>query len=296
MLNFLDDLTEFFRCLRLEQDLSRIEFHIGLTLIELVGTHTVCFRTGVEFEIVDQSQDKRIDTVEAADNCGTEVIFFENETQNCTECRNENSRKHEEIETLFAVGLGLRVEDLLTLQVHGQDITDQGVIGFWILVSAVNCGVNFAESVIATDTVGVIFITGYIRWWFVNNNEANYRGTRIHHYGVLFLKDFCPNDRMSGAGNVEAMFAGIENLREGITQLLREIDRLKAENETLKEHVTGLQDHVNRAERYIEMMSHQMAEVTMCEERKMAEPMGRVLPHDSAAGAAEGGRKKKGGL
>lgn len=99
---------------------------------------------------------------------------------------------------------------------------------------------------------------------------------------------------MSG-GTVEAMFAGIENLREGVTQLLREIDHLKAENEALKTHVEGLQDHVNRAERYIEMMSHQMA--AAIEDRRSSEPMGRILPHDSAASATEAGRgKKKGGL
>lgn len=100
---------------------------------------------------------------------------------------------------------------------------------------------------------------------------------------------------MSGGCNVEAMFAGIENLREGITQLLREIDSLKAENEGLKIQVAGLQDHVDRAERYIEMMSRQMAEVTMCGERQSVERMGRILPHDSAAAELEG-RKKKGGI
>lgn len=110
-------------------------------------------------------------------------------------------------------------------------------------------------------------------------------------------KGFGTNDRMSGEGNIESMFNSIDTLREGITQLLQEIDRLKAENEGLKVHVAGLQDNVERAEREIAMMSHQMVSVTMCEERKMAEPMGRILPHDSAVGAEEGGgRKKKGGM
>lgn len=113
------------------------------------------------------------------------------------------------------------------------------------------------------------------------------------------LKKIAANGRMSGRENIEAMFAGIENLREGVTQLMREIEMLKAENEALKGHVVALQDQVERAGRYIDMLTSQMesATATAVDDRRSAEPMGRILPHDSATASAEAGRgKKKGGI
>lgn len=97
---------------------------------------------------------------------------------------------------------------------------------------------------------------------------------------------------MSDRGNVEAMFTGIENLREGVTQMLREIEMLKKENEALKAHVAGLQEQVAQAERYIEYVT--AATATAVDDRRSAGPMGRILPHDSAAEAGRG--KKKGGI
>jgi regulator of replication initiation timing len=100
---------------------------------------------------------------------------------------------------------------------------------------------------------------------------------------------------MSESGNVEAMFNGLEILREGVTSLLREIEMLKAENEALKGRVMELQDRVMQAERYIESVTAASA-MAVAEERRSAEPMGRVLPHDNAAAADAGHGKKKGGF
>jgi hypothetical protein len=96
---------------------------------------------------------------------------------------------------------------------------------------------------------------------------------------------------MSARGNVEAMFASIENLREGVTQLLREIEMLKAENDALKGHVMGLQEQVEQAKHYIESF----AAVSATEDYRGGR-MERILPHDRAAEESAHGKKKKGGI
>ena len=98
---------------------------------------------------------------------------------------------------------------------------------------------------------------------------------------------------MSASGNVEAMFNGLEALREGIVSMQQEIDRLKAENEALKGHMMELQKQVAQAKHYIESF----AEVSATGDYRGGR-MERILPHDRATelAAAEKERKKKGGI
>lgn len=79
------------------------------------------------------------------------------------------------------------------------------------------------------------------------------------------------------------MLSGIEALREGVISLQQEIDRLKAENAELRIQMLEFQDQVARAEYYIASFSGQMA---------AAEPLGRILPHDSTTKVVASTKKK----
>lgn len=87
---------------------------------------------------------------------------------------------------------------------------------------------------------------------------------------------------MSVVGStVDAMFSGLEALHKGVTSLQQEIDRLKAENAELRSQMLEFQDQVARADYYIAQMV-------------AAEPLGRILPHDTVVTSVIPDKKKKG--
>jgi hypothetical protein len=59
------------------------------------------------------------------------------------------------MESLFAVCLGFRIQNPLTLEIHGDHVAYQGVVGFRIFVGIIDNAVDFREAKVTTDAFDI---------------------------------------------------------------------------------------------------------------------------------------------
>ena len=129
-LSIINDFSQLLGKITNVHKLPRTELHFGLELVELIGAGSVRLGSRVQLQEVDQAQNECIEAVQRTGDCGAVGLLFQYIAQNTADHGDQNGGQHKKGQPLLTVRLRFRVQDLLSLDVQSQHITDGGVVVF----------------------------------------------------------------------------------------------------------------------------------------------------------------------